>query len=77
MDTSGFYRLDAEELLHAPTTVMGADLELLRTDKDSYEFPVEGWYWFDSEEDARLFFRLPLKSGEEQEPWTETPSPSR
>jgi hypothetical protein len=23
--------------------------------------PVDGWYWFDTEEEARLFFDLPLE----------------
>jgi hypothetical protein len=60
MDTSGFYKAAEGDLLHGPTTVMGADLQLLREEKDTYDYPVAGWYWFDSEEEAREFFELPL-----------------
>jgi hypothetical protein len=62
MDTSGFYRADEDALLYAPTTVMGSEFELLRQEKETYEYPVEGWYWFDSEAEARKFFNLPNPS---------------
>jgi hypothetical protein len=60
------YKLDEGSLLCGPTTVMGADIELLRQDKDTYDYPVAGWYWFDSEEEAREFLGLPLKEPEEE-----------
>jgi hypothetical protein len=63
MDTSGFYKVAEDQLLYGPNTVMGADLELLRDEHDSYRYPVAGWYWFDSEEDATVFFELPLTDG--------------
>lgn len=75
MDTSGFYKLDEGTLLHGPTTVMGADLELLRDERASYMYPVAGWYWFDSEAEARKFFGLPSSQEEEQDPWTAGTSP--
>ena len=58
MDTSGFYKLDEGNLLYGPTTVMGADLELLRDEHEQYEYPVAGWHWFDNEAEARAFFGL-------------------
>jgi hypothetical protein len=60
VDTSGFYKIDNDQLLYGPNTVMGADIELLRYEHTSYNYPVAGWYWFDSESDARTFFDLPL-----------------
>ena len=33
--------------------------ELKEELKDTYEYPVFGWRWFDSEEEAREFFGLP------------------
>jgi hypothetical protein len=59
MDTSGFYRLDDGVLLYAPNAVMGADLELLRSEHASYTYPILGWYWFDTEAAAREYFDLP------------------
>jgi hypothetical protein len=29
---------------------------LIASEHATYEYPVDGWYWFDSEEDAREFF---------------------
>jgi hypothetical protein len=50
--TSGFYKKDNEELLYAPNIVEGNGFVLVAQDKDQYEYPVDGWYWFDSEEEA-------------------------
>ena len=74
-DSSGFYRHE-DTLLYGPNAIHGPSLNLLRDAKDEYTYPVEGWYWFDSEDEARAFFGLPPKQEEEQGPWTETQSPS-
>jgi hypothetical protein len=60
MDTSGFYKLDGS-LLYGPNYVLNADYELRRETRDDHSYPVDGWYWFDTEEKARLFFDLPLE----------------
>jgi hypothetical protein len=57
-ETSGFYKLDGE-LLYAHDTVYGPTFTLMREDRESYIYPVDGWYWFDTEADAREFFGLP------------------
>jgi hypothetical protein len=57
-DTSGFYKLDGD-LLYGPNFVLNANYELERLTHDQYEYPIDGWYWFDSEEEARVFFGLP------------------
>ncbi len=53
-----FFKVDGD-LLEAPNSVFGADYLLLADHKDDYTLPVEGWYWFDSEDEARVFFNLP------------------
>lgn len=53
MDTSGFYNNDEGSLLFAPNIVSSPDFELLREKKDEYSYPVNGWSWFDSEEEAK------------------------
>ena len=63
MDTNGFYKLDAD-LLYGPNYVLNANYELRRETKDQHTYPIDGWYWFDSEEEARLFFDLPAKEEE-------------
>jgi hypothetical protein len=57
-NTSGFYKLDSE-LLYGPNFVLHASYELLRDTKDQHTYPVDGWYWFDTEAEARKFFDLP------------------
>lgn len=47
MDTSGFYKLEEENWIYAPNFVYGPGLELLRENKDQYDYPVDGWHWFD------------------------------
>lgn len=58
-NTSGFYRKDNDQLLFAPNFVYGEAFELFRNNKNTYEYPVNGWKWFDSEEEARLEYNLP------------------
>lgn len=59
MDTSGFYKLDNETtLLYAPNFVAAPEYSLDKTIKNDFTYPVNGWYWFDSEEEAKQFFNL-------------------
>jgi hypothetical protein len=57
-DTSGFYKLDGG-LLYGPNYVLNQSYELRRETHTEYDYPVDGWYWFDSEADARSHFGLP------------------
>lgn len=59
MDTSGFYKLDGDQLLYGPNFVYGPAFTLLRENKDQYTYPVDGWYWFDTEQQAREYWNLP------------------
>lgn len=62
----GFYKAQDGELLHAPNFVYGPynDFVLLASEKDEYlaldVLPIDGWYWFDSEEEARTALNVPL-----------------
>ncbi len=62
-DTSGFYKSDAGELLFGPNFVYGPYFTLIREDKDELialnVFPIEGWSWFDTEDEARVALNLP------------------
>jgi hypothetical protein len=62
-DTSGFYRPAGSRLSYAPNAVIAPTYTLRRADKDEYEYPVEGWYWFDSAADAKEFFGIPQPGG--------------
>jgi hypothetical protein len=63
---SGFYKLIENELFHGPNYVVSQSYNLYKEEKNLYQYPVEGWYWFDSETEARIFFNMPpLNSNEE------------
>ena len=55
--TSGFYKIDGD-LLYGPNFVLNASYELSRETKDQYVYPIDGWYWFESEEQAKNFFNI-------------------
>lgn len=62
MNTAGFYKYMNGELFCGPNFVYGAydAFRLFREERNTYTYPVDGWYWFDSEEEARIFFNIPL-----------------
>ena len=57
-DTSGFYKLDGD-LLYGPNYVLNSEYELRRDTHDVHSYPIDGWYWFDSEHEAKVFFNIP------------------
>ena len=57
---SGFYKLENDELFYAQNEVMSSEYYLIKEQKDNYEYPVFGWSYFESENDARAFFELEL-----------------
>ena len=61
MDTSGFYKVDPSGVvIHGPNYVYGPydQYKLLREEKDTYTYPIDGWYWFDTEQEAYEFFQI-------------------
>jgi hypothetical protein len=59
-DTSGFYKLDPDsnELYFAPHFVSAPTFELLRKTHTDHVYPIDGWRWFGSEEEARAALGL-------------------
>lgn len=55
----GFYKNDNGDLLHGQNYVLAGGYNLYAGEKDSYEYPLNGWYWFENEQIARQFFNLP------------------
>jgi hypothetical protein len=55
--TEGFYKLD-EVLLYGPNFVVNAAYDLRKETHETNTYPVDGWYWFDSEEQAKIFFNI-------------------
>lgn len=61
----GFYQLHGDDLLYAPNFVENKDFQLYADKFDQYQYPVEGWYWFNDETEARIFFSLPTANTNE------------
>jgi hypothetical protein len=67
MNTSGFYKAQGEDLLYAPIFVQSATSTLLRSGRENYLYPVDGWRWFDSKEDAYQYHQIAIPSNSEVE----------
>jgi hypothetical protein len=59
-DTSGFYKNEDGNVLHGHDLVYNANYCLNRDLSDQYEYPIDGWYWFDSIQDAYSFFGIDM-----------------
>ena len=65
-ETQGFYKNDGGTLLYGPNFVLNANYELRKETKDDHTYPVDGWYWFDSEGAARDHFGIYEEVEEEE-----------
>ena len=52
LDTSGFYKNDNGTILFGPNFVLNANYELRRETHDQHNYPIDGWFWFDTEQEA-------------------------
>jgi hypothetical protein len=63
---TGFYKNDNGNLLRGPNFVLNANYHLTKETKDDHTYPVDGWYWFDTEEEAREFLGIPVEEEESE-----------
>ena len=61
----GFYKETEEGWYYAPNAVYNGDYSLLKEQKDTYNYPVDGWKWYDDEPDG--FIDIFNKPEEEEE----------
>lgn len=45
---SGFYKYENDEWLYGENSVISTTYTLLKEDKDTYTYPIDGWYWYDN-----------------------------
>jgi hypothetical protein len=64
--TSGFYKYESDAVSYGPNFVLDPNFELRAESKDEHTYPVDGWYWFDTMEDAYAFFNIPMPEGENE-----------
>jgi len=53
-----FFKLDGV-VLEATLEVINKDYELYIDKKETYDLPIDGWYYFDTSEEAYSFFEVP------------------
>lgn len=58
METQGFYKKENDNLIYSQNLVLNSEYQLFKELKDEYNYPIDGWYWFDSEDDAYVFFNI-------------------
>jgi hypothetical protein len=53
---SGFYKLDTDTntLFYAPNAVYAPNFTLLKEQYTTYEYPIDGWSWFETRADANV-----------------------
>lgn len=49
-----FYRIESGSLIKSEDSLFGPGFDLLVQDHDTYEYPIYGWYWFDTDEEAQV-----------------------
>lgn len=53
-----FYKEDNGSLLSGDNFVFSPIVTLKAEDKDNFTYPQDGWYWFDTEDEANSFLGL-------------------
>ncbi len=53
-----FYKYEQEELFCGPNFVESDDYRLVKEEHQTYTYPVFGWYWFETYEEAKIFFNI-------------------
>lgn len=66
-NTPGFYKFDGRMLYFAPNSVYAPNFTLLLEQQATYTYPVDGWYYFDTTQQAESFFEI---NGQSQTNWT-------
>ena len=51
-----FYKKESEELINGGELISTPSVTLTKETKDLYTYPQDGWYWFDTFDEALQFF---------------------
>jgi hypothetical protein len=58
-NSQGFYKKEADSVLYGQM-IFGPTYMLFDTEHEKHQYPVDGWYWFESKELAYNFFDVEL-----------------
>jgi hypothetical protein len=59
--TDGFYTKRNNKLIYGSRSIAAPTYKLTKKLKNSYEYPIHGWHWFDTLEEACLFFDIDIE----------------
>jgi len=54
----GFYKILNDELWHAPNAIYSPSYTLTKENRGEFNLPHDGWYWFDTEAEAKTYFNI-------------------
>lgn len=46
------------DIFVGPNYVYAPTFSLIATDRETYTYPIDGWYWFDTDAEAYAFFGI-------------------
>lgn len=49
-----FYRLENGEITRIEGSLFGPGYDLLLDEHETYTYPVDGWYWFETDEETEV-----------------------
>jgi hypothetical protein len=61
----GYYKLQDNNLIFAPQGVRSATYLLLPNEHQNHTYPVDGWYWFTTLQEAADFYGYPVEAFQE------------
>ena len=64
MSIAAFYKIDNGMLLIGVNRVLNAEYELFSENHDQYQLPIDGWYWFNTTEQACAYFGIEVPKEE-------------
>lgn len=56
-----FFKKESEDLINVGEPISTPSITLTKETKDEYTYPQDGWYWFDTIEEANKFFGVKIK----------------
>lgn len=56
----GFYKKENEQILEGENSIFTPNISITKEIKDDFTYPIEGWYWFDTKEEASVFFNIEI-----------------
>lgn len=60
-NSSGFYKFSEEAWFFAPHIVEAPNYILLADNRNEYEYPIDGWTWYDEEPIEYTMYKNKLK----------------